>query len=224
MEPLSVAGVAVFQDKLRGEVWFVPHEGTIWVVGRVSGIFPPGEHGCHVHKFGNLSDGPLESANLHCQAAGGHWNPGNCDHGSRTDLEAHAGDLGNIFSDTKGIAAFRFAAPKVTLTGPNSVVGRSLVIHADEDDLGKGRFADSLTTGHSGKRLGCAVIGYADLPNKLLNDLCLQGAFEVKPCGEYRGKDCPAYCLALDGKCEELTRDSQAFGSEWWWLAHPQFM
>ena len=41
-----------------------------------------------------------------------------------------------------------------------SVIGRSLVIHEDEDDLGKGGFPDSLTTGHAGKRLDCAVIGY----------------------------------------------------------------
>jgi Cu-Zn family superoxide dismutase len=31
----------------------------------------------------------------------------------------------------------------------------------DEDDCGKGGFPDSLTTGHAGKRIACAVIGYA---------------------------------------------------------------
>ena len=37
--------------------------------------------------------------------------------------------------------------------------GRSVIIHADEDDYGLGGFEDSLTTGHSGKRIACAVIG-----------------------------------------------------------------
>jgi Cu-Zn family superoxide dismutase len=37
--------------------------------------------------------------------------------------------------------------------------GRSVIIHADEDDYGLGGFDDSLTTGHSGKRIACAVIG-----------------------------------------------------------------
>lgn len=32
-------------------------------------------------------------------------------------------------------------------------------VHADEDDLGKGGFQDSKTTGHAGGRLSCGVIG-----------------------------------------------------------------
>ena len=43
----------------------------------------------------------------------------------------------------------------------NDLVGRSVIIHADKDDLGLGDEADSLTTGHSGARIACAVIGRA---------------------------------------------------------------
>ena len=32
-------------------------------------------------------------------------------------------------------------------------------VHADEDDLGRGGFEDSKTTGHAGGRLACGVIG-----------------------------------------------------------------
>ncbi len=32
-----------------------------------------------------------------------------------------------------------------------------------EDDLGLGMYPDSLTTGHSGKRSACSVIGYSKL-------------------------------------------------------------
>ena len=47
----------------------------------------------------------------------------------------------------------------IKLDGPTSVIGRSFVIHADEDDLGRGGFADSKTTGHAGARLACCTIG-----------------------------------------------------------------
>ena len=40
-------------------------------------------------------------------------------------------------------------------------IGRGVIIHADEDDCGQGGQPDSLTTGHAGKRIACAVIGYA---------------------------------------------------------------
>jgi Cu-Zn family superoxide dismutase len=38
-------------------------------------------------------------------------------------------------------------------------VGRSIIIHEDEDDLGLGNKEDSKTTGHSGARIACSVIG-----------------------------------------------------------------
>jgi Cu-Zn family superoxide dismutase len=57
------------------------------------------------------------------------------------------------------MAKFHFTVDKMTLYGKNSIFGRSIVVHADQDDLGKGGFPDSLTTGHAGARLDCAVIG-----------------------------------------------------------------
>jgi superoxide dismutase, Cu-Zn family len=48
---------------------------------------------------------------------------------------------------------------KISLFGDDSIVGRSCVIHKNEDDLGKGGHADSLTTGNSGPRVACGVIG-----------------------------------------------------------------
>ena len=45
--------------------------------------------------------------------------------------------------------------------GQGCIMGRSVVVHADPDDLGRGGFSDSKTTGHAGARLSCGVIGYA---------------------------------------------------------------
>ena len=50
------------------------------------------------------------------------------------------------------------------IAGPYSILGRSIVVHAGEDDLGRGGFPDSKTTGHAGGRVACGVIGIADEP------------------------------------------------------------
>lgn len=58
------------------------------------------------------------------------------------------------------MAKFRFQDSAITLTGTRSIVGRSLVIHEKEDDLGRGNAADSKKTGNAGGRIACGVIGF----------------------------------------------------------------
>lgn len=43
-------------------------------------------------------------------------------------------------------------------SGVHSVLGRSIMVHADADDLGKGGHALSLTTGNAGSRVACGEI------------------------------------------------------------------
>ena len=140
--------IAVFQGKLKGSyVSFKQDDpfSPVKVSGHIENL-APGKHGFHVHQYGNL----LSSD---CANCGGHFNP--------TNLNSHAGDFGNITATQDGYSTFYFTTHKVSLfDGELSIIGRSLVIHEDEDDLGKGGHSDSLTTGHSGKRLDCAVVGY----------------------------------------------------------------
>ena len=42
-----------------------------------------------------------------------------------------------------------------------NIIGRGLIIHADEDNCGKGGDPESIKTGNAGKRIACAVIGYS---------------------------------------------------------------
>ena len=76
---------------------------------------------------------------------------------TRTD----AGDLGNIEANDNGVAKVDIKDSHISLSGPLSVVGRSLVVHEDPDDLGQGGHELSKTTGNAGGRLACGVIGVA---------------------------------------------------------------
>ena len=75
------------------------------------------------------------------------------------DHSGHVGDLGNIIS--KGGKVNQRIISSVQLSGVRSIIGRSIVIHEYEDDLGLTDHPESKNTGNSGSRIGCAIIGVA---------------------------------------------------------------
>jgi Cu-Zn family superoxide dismutase len=135
-------------DTVKGTILLMQAPGTPTLIkGTITGL-QPGEHGFHIHEFGDMSKG--------CESMGAHYNPDGIDHG---DIEqGHVGDLGNITADENGTANFSIQANRVDLIGDRSVVGRGIVVHADPDDLGKGGDEESLKTGNAGDRLACGVI------------------------------------------------------------------
>ena len=91
-----------------------------------------------------------------------HFNPYNKKHGDITDQERHVGDLGNLITDNKGNCNMIIIDKIIKLRDSDAnIIGRGLIIHKDKDDLGKGSNELSLTTGNSGDRIACAIIGYA---------------------------------------------------------------
>ena len=135
-------------DSVKGSILLIQAPGTPTLIkGIITGL-QPGLHGFHIHEFGDMSDG--------CKSMGGHYNPDDVDHGDI--IKGHVGDLGNITADDSGIAKFTIEAKRVDLLGDRSIVGRGIVVHADEDDLGRGGDAESLKTGNAGDRLACGVI------------------------------------------------------------------
>ena len=148
-EPITGKCVLEHSDKVKGTILFrqlSPEQPTL-IVGKITGL-TPGKHGFHIHEYGDLSDG--------CDSAGAHYNPDNVNHGGLD--KGHVGDLENVVAGTNGVADFTIIAKRVDLFGDRSIIGRALVVHEDEDDLGMGGDDESLKTGNAGKRLACGVI------------------------------------------------------------------
>ena len=139
-------------------------KGTVNIIEHANGVrfdvnlknLTPGKHGFHIHEAGNLEDG--------CKSCCAHFNPLNKEHGGPSEMDGknrHLGDLGNIIADKNGNCVQSVNDKYLQLRGYKyNIIGRSVVIHADQDDLGKGGNQESLKTGNAGARIGCAVIGY----------------------------------------------------------------
>lgn len=157
MSDKTIYAIAVFNDNnIKGVVRFTEDLETnqVRIDLSINGLNPNSLHGFHIHQAGDLSD--------KCTSMCAHFNPYNKNHGCPGMKERHVGDLGNLRTNSKGQAVSSFYDPLIRLRGTKSnIIGRGLIIHADEDDCGKGGNAESLKTGNSGKRIACAVIGYA---------------------------------------------------------------
>ena len=95
--------------------------------------------------------------------AGEHFDPAHAKkHGGLKDHNCHAGDLGNILADMSGNASFNFEIEKLRILGGtdhDNILGRSIMIHTHEDDLGLGGSDESLKTGNVGQHVSMGVIG-----------------------------------------------------------------
>lgn len=78
-------------------------------------------------------------------------------------LRLTAGDLGNFRADEQGSIFVSFSDPLAGLYGDHAIYGKSFVVHAKEDDLGRGDSAESKKTGNAGGRLACGTIPAARL-------------------------------------------------------------
>lgn len=151
---MSNKAVAVFDDRfIRGHVLFTEELGKVRIDIDIKGLKPNSKHGFHVHEYGDMRD--------KCESMCSHFNPYNEVHGGPGSKHRHVGDLGNIQTDARGHAKYSMLDSMIQLSGyKRNIVGRGLIIHADEDDLGLGGDEASLKNGNAGKRIACSVIGY----------------------------------------------------------------
>ncbi|ACI28759.1 agip57 [Agrotis ipsilon multiple nucleopolyhedrovirus] len=145
--------VCILDGDVHGKIMFeqISPAHLLHITGYIMNL-PRGLHGFHVHEFGDTSNG--------CTSAGEHFNPTGSEHGAPNAAVRHVGDLGNVEAKVSNALTEVDKIDNVmTLFGENSVVGRSLVVHAKRDDLGLTEHPLSKTTGNSGGRLGCGIIG-----------------------------------------------------------------
>lgn len=130
-----------------GVVTFTKVEGGVRVVADLTNV-PAGEHGFHIHEFGDCSAADGTSA-------GGHFNPAKMEHAGPMAEKRHVGDLGNVTANAEGKAMLDYVDKHLAFMGPNSIIGRGLILHAQPDDL------KTQPTGAAGGRIACGVIGVA---------------------------------------------------------------
>ena len=134
-------------NKVTGIIHFTRVEGGVKITADVQNL-SKGKHGIHIHEYGDCSASDGNSA-------GGHYNPAVKIHGAPVDDNRHIGDMGNIEADESGKGLLEYVDKTLTLDGPNSIIGRAVIVHANEDDL------KTQPTGNAGARLPCGVIGIA---------------------------------------------------------------
>ena len=160
----------VTDDNIKGYIEFteiiIDNKICMEIYVNIIGL-NPGKHGFHIHSLGDLREG--------CGSLCSHFNPDNTLHGNITDNRnnRHAGDLGNISVNKDGVCHQILYDKIIKLRGKYNIIGRSVVIHKDEDDLGKGgcdnkgyifdidTHNESIKTGNAGKRIACGVIGWS---------------------------------------------------------------
>lgn len=142
-----IHGAGDNRDKIHGKVTFTQEADGVKVVADVEGLMP-GKHGIHIHEKNDLSKPDLSSA-------GGHFNPGGAEHhhSGPDDPKRHAGDLGNIEADQNGKGHLEMMSNELSIDGEkNGVVGHSVIIHKDPDDL------KTQPAGNSGARIAGGAI------------------------------------------------------------------
>jgi len=116
-----------------------------------SDLLVPGLHGFHIH------EDPVDGVD--CVSTGSHYNPFDKEHSAPVEYtNRHVGDLGNVIAVGDGVVDNKIVDSMIQLRGPYSIIGRAVVIHAGEDDLGLGGDEESKSTGNAGSRVACCTI------------------------------------------------------------------
>ncbi|EGC29163.1 hypothetical protein DICPUDRAFT_43246 [Dictyostelium purpureum] len=156
-------------ENIDGNIFFnqINKESPVYIEGIINGL-KPGIHAFQINHFGDLTNG--------CVSTGGYFNPNI--NNKELSLISKAqpptftrnrriflGDLGNIVTNENGRTLIHIKDNLISLFGENSVIGRSIVIHDDPNELF--RTGNGIYNGNNNNNLnlinglGCGIIGIA---------------------------------------------------------------
>ena len=133
------------QSPVQGTLNFSEVRGIVSVNGTITGLKPNAPHAFHVHEKGDCSKPDFTSA-------GSHYNPTNQPHGAWDGAKHHVGDMPQLMADASGTAQVSFNSESLKLRGPDSIIGKAVIVHRDRDDV------NAQPVGNAGPRLACGVI------------------------------------------------------------------
>ena len=133
------------QSPVQGTLNFSEVRGITSVNGTITGLTPNARHAFHVHEKGDCSKPDFTSA-------GSHYNPTSQPHGAWDGPQHHVGDMPQLMADANGTAQVSFNTESMRLRGPDSIIGKAVIVHRDPDDV------NAQPVGNAGPRLACGVI------------------------------------------------------------------
>lgn len=134
-------------SNVQGALRFTAAGSGVAIAGELTGLPASTTHGFHVHETGDCSAPDATSA-------GAHFNPTGAPHGDPLSTATHLGDIPNVESDAEGHAIVDATVTNATLRdgGPNDLVGKAVIVHAQPDDY------KTQPSGNSGDRIACGVV------------------------------------------------------------------
>jgi len=192
---IAVIYPSVANETVTGTITFTQIGTAVTVDVLLSGILtnPDGNHGIHIHWFGDLRGQLINfgTPGLNVSGAlsvGSHYDPFStgehgCPDSSGTNTGSHAGDLGN-WQAIGGKIETSMTFSNFSIDGTiNSVVGRTIVLHANQDDC--------QAISSSGSRLAVGVIGIRSVTSPDINNAKAYNAGLTEAVCVFRGtNDC----------------------------------
>jgi superoxide dismutase, Cu-Zn family len=143
--------------KPLGTAIFVQTASGTKITVNVDGLSPRSRHGLHLHTNASCADSDDNGSLVRFGAAGPHFDPNDTKKHAGPLVPAnrgHAGDLPYLAVKPTGQAVAVLNTSRLTVRpGPNSVVGRSIIVHVGGDS-----YNDIQPNGGAGARIGCGVI------------------------------------------------------------------